>query len=229
MNDYLSNKILQLKINLMGKNSRNMKYSISGSEEIKSAYLSSKANKSSISDIVKKEFVKKLNAGAGTTFERNIRKGLKFNLHWKKGKIKRKFFYREISFKNKKRKYILCPNRNIKLLTKEGYFTFTFNIFDNSCEILKRNTEEVVKRIAENNNAEDVAISDKNISIGKPNEFEIDCLYKIKGFDLSLFNKKEIEIIYNNINDNLDYSYAAVEIKLSSNKKKKKKNIRKNI
>ena len=218
MNDYLFSEILQLKINLMGKNSPNMKYSISNSGEIKSLSLSSNSNKSSITDIIIEKFVKRLNSKAEKKFERNIRKSLEFNLHWKKGKIKRKFFYREISFKNKKRKYILCPNRNIKLLTKEGYYTFTFNVLDNSCEILNRNTEEVIKRIDEYNNTQDVAISDKIISIGKPNEFEIDCLYKIKGLDLSLFDKKEIEIIYYNINDNLDFSYAAIEIELSYNK-----------
>ena len=218
MNDYLSSEILQLKINLMDKNKHNMKYSISNSGERKSPSLPSKSNKSSISDIIEREIAKKLNSKTGKIFEENIRKCLKINLDWKVGKIKRMFFYREISFKNKKRKFIICPNKNTNLSTKEGYYTFTFNVFDNSCEILNTNTGEVVKKINENNNAQDVAISDKIISIGKPNEFEIDDLFKIKGFDLLSFDEEEIEIIHNNINENLDYSYAAIEIKLSYKK-----------
>ena len=218
MNDYLSSEILKLKINLMDKTKHNMKYSISNSGERKSPSFPSKSNKSSISDIIEREIAKKLNSKTGKIFEENIRKCLKINLDWKKGKIKRKFFYREISFKNKKRKFIICPNKNTNLSTKEGYYTFTFNVFDNSCEILNTNTGEVVKKINENNNAQDVAISDKIISIGKPNEFEIDGLFKIKGFDLLSFDEEEIEIIHNNINENLDYSYAAIEIKLSYKK-----------
>lgn len=215
MNDYKISEILHLKKNLMDKNRPKKKYSSTNSGE---KNLSSISHNSKISDIVEKEITKMINSKTGKKFENNIREILEMDLHLKEGKIKRDFFYREISFKNQNKKYIICPNKNIYFLTNKGYFKATFKDNDYSCEILNKNTGEIVKKVEEKNDVKDVKIVDKYLSIGIPKQFEIDALYKIREFDLSIFDKREIEILYNNINEKHDFSYVAIEIKLSQKK-----------
>ena len=215
MNDYKNNEILQLKMNLMGINKPKKRYSINDFGE---KNLSDISHNSKISDIVEKEISKKINGKIGILFEDNIRKSLEINLDWKEGKIKREFFYREISFKNQKKKYIICPNKNTYFITKKREFIISFKEVDKSCEILNKNTGEIVKKIEEQNNVEDVKILNKILSIGIPKQLEIDGLYQVEQFKLSMFDEKEIEILYSNIKENQDFSYVAIEIKLNQNK-----------
>ena len=215
MNDYKNNEILQLKMNLMGINEPKKRYSITDSGE---KNLSDISHNSKISDIVEKEISKKENDKIGILFEDNIRKSLEINLDWKEGKIKREFFYREISLKNHKKKYIICPNKSTYFITKKGDFIISFKEVDKSCEILNKNTGEILKKIEEQNNVQDVKILNKILSIGIPKHLEIDGLYQVEQFKLSIFDEKEIEILYSNINENQDFSYVAIEIKLNQNK-----------
>ena len=203
---------MKLKINLMNPKNPPKEFSFiaSDSKEIRSTYSSNK----SISTIVRKEVSKKINGNIGKLFEENIRKSLEINLNWEEDKIKRSFFYREISIKSHKEKYIICPNIKQTLETKEGVCILKFNEINKSCEIYKKYTKELLYTIKENNNIKDVRVIDKNLRIGIPTEFEIDGLYKINHFDLSLF-QGEIDIIYNNIKERQDFVYAAIEIKLN--------------
>ena len=210
-NDLYSN-IMKLKINLINPKNppKEFSYIESDSKERRSTYSSNK----SISTIVQKEVSKKVNGKVGKLFEENIRKSLEFNLNWEEGEIKRSFFYRKISFKNYKKKYIICPNIKRTLETKEGDYILIFNETNKSCEIYKKSTKELLDSVKENKKIKDIQVIDKSLRIGIPIEFEIDGLYKINHFDLSLF-KNEIDIIYNNIKEQQDFAYAAIEIKLN--------------
>ena len=57
------------------------------------------------------------------------------------------------------------------------------------------------------------------MSVQPPIAIEMDGLFKIKGFDISQFDKEETNIIYNGIKD-ITCNLAAIKIKL--NKKKAK-------
>ena len=226
MHDDLYNKIMKLKIDLMNPKNPPKKYNV---------FDSGISDSSKISSIVKKEVAKKINSKAGKLFEENVRKILEFNLNWKEGKIKRSFFYREISFLNKQKKYIIGPHAIKTLPTKDGNFIFKFNKNNKSCEIFKKNNEKKVAIIEDKNNTKEIQIVDKHLCVGVPKEIEIDGLYKGKLFDLS-FLEDEIDILYNNIKDKKKIDYVAIEIKLNYNKInelieqiKKKKNFRADI
>jgi hypothetical protein len=169
-------------MNLMGINEPKKRYSITDSGE---KNLSDISHNSKISDIIGKEISKKENDKIGILFEDNIRKSLEINLDWKEGKIKREFFYREISFKNQKKKYIICPNKNTYFITKKREFIISFKEVDKSCEILNKNTGEIVKKIEEQNNVQDVKILNKILSIGIPKQLEINGLYQNQRFSIN--------------------------------------------
>lgn len=225
MHNNLDSEIMQLKADLMDSKNPPKKYNSSFSG----------TGNSKISSIVQKELTKKINSKAGKLFEENIRKSLEINLKWEEGKIKRSFFYREISFQNKKKIYIICPNVTKTLPTQEGKFIFKFNKDNKSCEIFKKNNGQKVTTIEEQNDVKEIQLNDKNLCVGAPQEFEIDGLYKGNLFDLSLM-ENEIDIIYKNIKNENAFDYIAIEIKLNYNKIdelieqiKKKKKILENI
>ena len=56
------------------------------------------------------------------------------------------------------------------------------------------------------------------VEIGKIFEKEIDGIFSITKFDLSLFNYNEIEILYNNCVNFQDFHYLVMEAKYSSSK-----------
>lgn len=208
MNEDLYSKIIQLKINLMDPKNppKEYKESVSGI-----------TSNSRISSIVQKEITKKINSKTGKLFEDNIRKSLEINLNWEEGRIKRSFFYREISFRNKKKKYIISPNATKTLHTKEGSFIFKFNKNDKSCEIFKKSNGKKLATIKDTNGINEIQISDKHLCIGAPVEFELDGLYKGNPLALSLL-EDEIDVIYKNIPDKKNIDYIAIEVKLNYNK-----------
>ena len=65
-----------------------------------------------------------------------------------------------------------------------------------------------------------ITLNGKNISVSPTKEIEIDGFYQINNFKVELFDEKEVNIIFNNINkeEEIEFQYAVLEVKLSKKK-----------
>ena len=161
-----------------------------------------------------------INDERGNNLEENIRKTLEHELGWKTSNIPRDFYYRQVTINDKN--YIISKYKYISFTANEQIFFIKFN--DNNCssEIYKNDLKRVNQKIKDNPNAKYIQIGHCKLIFWPKNKIEIDGIYKINGFDFSLFPNDEFNIIYRNINDNEKeaFKYAAIEVKLNKRKMK---------
>ena len=207
--NYLNaDEIKKLKFGLMSKDKKLSK-NMNNSNSFSSYILNKDENNSTLSS----EYYKIRNGEIGLDLEENIRNILFFDYNWKKGFINRKFNYREIIYKDQNN--VIITGREIVLKIKNKNINFKLNK-DKSLDII---TQEESTKISNPNETFTIKYNEK-IIIKEINEVEIDGIFNITNFNISIFNNQEVSIIYNNVKDEKikNFTQAVVEIKLSKNK-----------
>ena len=207
--NYLNaDEIKKLKFGLMSKDKRSSK-AMNNSNSFSSYILNKDENNSTLSS----EYYKIRNGEIGLDLEENIRNILFFDFNWKRGFINRKFNYREIIYKGQNN--VLITGREIVLKIKNKNINFKLNN-DKSSDII---TPEESTKISNPNETFTIKYNEK-IILKEINEVEIDGIFNITNFNISIFNNQEVSIIYNNVKDEKikNFTQAVVEIKLSKNK-----------
>ena len=207
--NYLNaDEIKKLKFGLMSKDKRSSK-AMNNSNSFSSYILNKDENNSTLSS----EYYKIRNGEIGLDLEENIRNILFFDYNWKRGFINRKFNYREIIYKGQNN--VLITGREIVLKIKNKNINFKLNN-NKSLDII---TPEESTEISGPNETFVIKYNEK-IILKEINEVEIDGIFNITNFNISIFNNQEVSIIYNNVKDEKikNFTQAVVEIKLSKNK-----------
>lgn len=211
---YLSSiEIKSLKYELMKKNNKdnnNKEKSLSNKSKNHSSnrsvsYYSSKD--------IPSEYYKLRNGEIGLDFEENIRQILYIDYKWKKGLFNRNFYYREITVKKKTK--IVLTNETIKFKIKNNNIIFKLNP-DKSLEVNINNKVTKIMHPKETS----IEKFERKIQIKKLNEVEMDGMFEINNFSPSIFDKEEVSIIHQNVEDIKlkQFTQAVIEIKLSKAK-----------
>ena len=157
------------------------------------------------------------NSEIGYIFEDNIRHTLNIEYHWKNVLKKRRFFYRIITIG--KRRIFIQKGYKKKTIVNRRRFKFTLNengsLSIYSGAVMRR----FIRNIKENNKKINIFLNDKEITISREKEVEIDGFFKIQSKFDNIFGN-DIISLYNNIDDEeLDNAnYACCEIKLNKAK-----------
>ena len=170
------------------------------------------------SSFSQKEFAEKYfelkNKEIGLDFEDNIRNILNHYYKWNDGLYDRHFFYREIIYKESTK--IVITGKKIQFeVNKNEIIIFQLNK-DNTLDAIINGEKTPIK----DQESTTFKKNDIEFKIGKLNEVEMDGVFNIRNFSCSIFNKEEISVIYQNVDDKemQKYENAIVEIKLNKNK-----------
>ena len=149
-------------------------------------------------------------------FKENIRGCLQCEFESQKSPIERNLEVREIKIKNREGSLFVEKNKSLEFELNEKLVSFVLSK-DFSVSIIDKETHKVIQKI------EDEKIETKVLEVGvviyKNIEMEIDGIYNLKrSFDKNMFDKKEIKIIYENIDKNKKYDMAVMESKLNTNR-----------
>lgn len=149
-------------------------------------------------------------------FKENIRGCLQCEFEFQKSPIERNLEVREIKIKNREGSLFVEKNKSLEFELNEKLVSFVLSK-DFSVSIIDKETHKVIQKI------EDEKIETKVLEVGvviyKNIEMEIDGIYNLKrSFDKNMFDKKEIKIIYENIDKNKKYDMAVMESKLNTNR-----------
>ena len=169
------------------------------------------------SSFSQKEFAEKYfelkNKEIGLDFEDNIRNILNHYYKWNDGLYDRHFFYREIIYKESAK--IVITGKKIQFKVNKEEIIFQLNK-DNTLDAIINGEKTLIK----DQESTTFKKYDIEFKIGKLNEVEMDGVFNIRNFSCSIFNKEEISVIYQNVDDKemQKYENAFVEIKLNKNK-----------
>ena len=197
--------IKTLKADLMGKRRRSNR----SNRNAKNNSFYSNRSMSNISS----QYFSLRNDEIGQDFEENIRNILIMDYNWKESNIKRKFKFREISYRFKKL-YIITGQKK-RVFINQRIVNFQFND-DGSIDITSRGRTVKIRGQEEKRV---FFIKVGVITLKKVQEVEIDGMFNIENFSSTAFDPEEITILYRNINDNKMqlFTQAILEIKLSKN------------
>ena len=163
-----------------------------------------------------------LNENTGKLFEDNIRHLLISQYGFEKCDFSQQIFKKTILFNNNKDSEVLL--KGIETIIKIENKSYKF-LFDEKYEVHIWDENNVLKNTIDskfNNIAKTLNIKDTNnqITISSCEEMEIDGFFKIKGFSKDMFDKKEVSIIYSNIDNEKckNIQYCIMEAKLSPKK-----------
>ena len=175
---------------------------LSDNEEFSSEYGSS-----SLSN----EFYKMYNKEIGNNFENNIRQVLEIFYGCKKTAVKRKILYRKLIFEGKIEYITDIKDKKIKVKDQ----TVIFHLNPNKSLDITSGSE--TKTINDDKPCKYELLENK-IIINKPMELELDGIYE--NFDMEKLNKKEIECIWQSINNSKisGFKKVVLEIKFNRNK-----------
>ena len=180
-----------------------------------------KSNKSGTSlDIhtITSEIYKVKNEREGKNFESNIRELLSFKYGWKKSKIDRHFFYRDIMIENN--------TYNIRTEVEEkfkiGNHDISFLLDMNKTLHIKTNKETLQ---IENKDKHEIFLKSEEkeplrVKIDKLCEFESDGIYSVENLNISIFNSYEFYTVFKTVkeNDVNNFKTISIEAKLNGNK-----------
>ena len=135
------------------------------------------------------------------------------NYNWKERNFNRKFLFREINFRFKKMFIITGQKKSVFLNHKIVYFQFND---DSSIDITSKGRTITIRDQEEKNV---LLFKVGVIALKKVQEIEIDGIFNVEKFSSTIFDPKEITILYRNINDNNMrlFNQAILEMKLSKN------------
>lgn len=157
-----------------------------------------------------------MNERIGNIFEENIRGCLECEFEFQKSPMERNVEVREIKIKNRKGSQFLEKNKSLEIELNGKLISFVLNK-DFSVSIVDKETGKEIQKI------EDDEIETKVLEVGvvifKHTEMEIDGIYNLKrSFDKNVFDKNEVKIIYENIDEDKKYDMAVTESKLNTNR-----------
>ena len=206
-------EIIKLKENLMSK---------TGELSFPSAGINDKVfeNKSDDSSFVSKEVRRILNTSAGDKFENNIAETLKNELNFKETSFPTNFIYKVLEIENKN-KTIIIQDIDKEIDVNGSIYTVKLNK-ERSCSIIyKQNNKECYQITGEKGNTKiAIKIKGQKLILHATEEIQIDGIFSIKDFNLDMFDKDEIPIIFKNIDETKAslYEIAVTEMKYNTNK-----------
>ena len=162
-----------------------------------------------------------INEATGKILEKNIRQILQINYGFKTLNYPEKIFSKIIRVENDKnvqeKEIFQSEDTIINIKNKEYIFCFNegFEL------IIKDSNNEIINIPSKKSNEESkVNIDGNKVTISPYKEMEIDGYFSMEKFEVNMFDEKEIEIIYSNINkdDEKSFTYSIIEVKLSANK-----------
>lgn len=157
-----------------------------------------------------------MNERIGKIFEDNIRECLEYEFDFQKSPMERNLEIREIKIKNREYSQFVEKNKNLEIELNGKLVSFALSK-DFSISIMDKETGKEIQQIKDEKTK--TKILDVSVVIYKHTEMEMDGIYNLKrGFDKNVFDKKEVKIIYENIDKNKQYDTAVVESKLNINK-----------
>ncbi len=158
-----------------------------------------------------------INEDLGHIYERNLRQIFYEKLKWTSANINRKIYYIKIIFDNYY--HFLISKECGKTFEFKNYF-WEFTMNDYEVEMPFTNQKGVKKTLIINHNDTSRVkyYAQTKVEIGQVFQKEMDGIFYITKFDLSLFNYKEIEILYNNCGNSKDFHYLDMEAIYSSSK-----------
>ena len=183
---------------------------------MKSDNFSSASSKNeNISSIVKE----KINTDLGPIFEENVRGIMENHFHFKKVIFPKTNFYKIITIQGCNSVKII-QNKGKEIKFKNYLYQFLFN---DDFSLSYRDSKNKKWQIIEKEKSaikSNITLNGKNISVSPTKEIEIDGFYQINNFKVELFDEKEVNIIFNNINkeEEIEFQYAVLEVKLSKKK-----------
>lgn len=183
---------------------------------MKSDNFSSASSKNeNISSIVKE----KINTDLGPIFEENVRGIMENHFHFKKVIFPKTNFYKIITIQGCNSVKII-QNKGKEIKFKNNLYQFLFN---DDFSLSYRDSKNKKWQIIEKEKSaikSNITLNGKNISVSPTKEIEIDGFYQINNFKVELFDEKEVNIIFNNINkeEEIEFQYALLEVKLSKKK-----------
>ena len=168
-----------------------------------------------ISSIVKE----KINTDLGPIFEENVRGIMENHFHFKKVIFPKTNFYKIITIQGCNSVKII-QNKGKEIKFKNYLYQFLFN---DDFSLSYRDSKNKKWQIIEKEKSaikSNITLNGKNISVSPTKEIEIDGFYQINNFKVELFDEKEVNIIFNNINkeEEIEFQYAVLEVKLSKKK-----------
>ena len=166
--------------------------------------------------IAAEEIRRIMNERIGNIFEENIRGCLECEFEFQKSPIERNVEVREIKIKNREGSQFVEKNKSLEIELNGKLISFVLNK-DFSVSIVDKETGKEIQKI------EDDEIETKVLEVGvvifKNTEMEIDGIYNLKrSFDKNVFDKNEVKIIYENIDEDKKYDMAVTESKLNTNR-----------
>ena len=206
--NYLTkSQINELKIDLMHKRSRSF---TGNSKKIH------KVESLNTSRSFSQMYIQNRNCERGPIFEENVRKTLNVEFNWKNDIINRHFYYRIISIGH--RTLIIKKGEGIKIKLngrRLKFFLYSNGVFSIYSGDIRR---RFIGTIKEKKKTMSAFLRDVKISVSGLKECEIDGFFQIKNNAFKdLIESEDLEIIYNNINEQESdlAKYACCEIKLN--------------
>ena len=154
-----------------------------------------KKNPESIAKIVSREVKKVKNGEVGLIFEENIRKTLVVEYGWKISNIPRHFFFRNISSDDE-----TCSLAQFEYLDfKDISISLEGETNDCIIQYKGKNKNKKIVKVKEANSLSNINFNNTNLTIGPPQEVEIDGVFQEIDFDELPFDKNEVVILFDNI------------------------------
>ena len=161
------------------------------------------------------------NSKIGTIFEENIRKTLEIKLKWEISDVPHSFFFRKVYGNFIQGAKIIMKEKSLVFIeedTGEEYLLCRFNELDKSCEFIDLQSQEVIINV--NDKEKNTKIDTLGITVSSVKSIEMDGIFYTKNFKFPNFNSEEVNMIFNNIDENNIKGVINVIVEIKMNKKK---------
>ena len=164
-----------------------------------------------------------INEKLGKVFEKNIRYILEMKHEFKSVSHPDKIFMKKIKIYNNNHnpeEYEILQNEEIEVIIKGKNFKV---FYDNEHNVLIRdNKDNEISRVKskDSNKETELTINKTKLEIFRYTEFSVDGYFSMNNFRVKLFDEKEVDIIYSNINEDEEKNFINSIIEVKLNKKK---------
>ena len=161
------------------------------------------------------------NSKIGRIFEENIRKTLEIKLKWEISDVPHSFFFRKVYGNFIQGAKIIMKEKSLVFIeedTGEEYLLCRFNELDKSCEFIDLQSQEVIINV--NDKEKNTKIDTLGITVSSVKSIEMDGIFYTKNFKFPNFNSEEVNMIFNNIDENNIKGVINVIVEIKMNKKK---------
>ena len=174
-----------------------------------------------IKKIINERIKTYINSKTGIIFEHIIRKTLEIKLKLEISDFPPSFFFRKVYGYSIQGTEIIMKERSLAFIeedTGEKYLLCQFNELNNSCEFIDPKTQKLILNIDEK--GKNITIDTLQLTISSPKSAEMDGIFCINNFKFPNFNPEEINMIFNNINENDIKGIMNIIVEIKMNKKK---------